>query len=120
MKITSVRVEIRGGHDCVRVWVDGKLSGELLTDAGRGEELASLLRVKAMATGAEPSWLVKDFNVLYRCALAFSEACLGRGDARPYQPHLNLQAQLERLKPAFTDTEEVREWMRQRHSFLKK
>lgn len=101
-----------GAHDEVSVWVDGKLSGLLRTDIGEGEKLASLLRVKAMLAGQEPHWLTKDFNVLYRCALAFSDACLGKGDGKPWGPHQALQAQLERLKPAFTDTEEVRAWMR--------
>jgi len=56
----------------------------------------------------EPSWLVKDFNVLYRCAKQALDACRGRGDEGPYAPLLELEAQLERLAPAFTDTEEVR------------
>lgn len=113
MNITSVRVkEADGGHDAVLIWVDGKLSGELLVDIGDGEKLAQLLRVKAMVAGQEPHWLVKDFNVLYRCALAFSDACMGKGDGKPYRPHEALKLQLERLKPAFTDTEEVRKWMR--------
>jgi hypothetical protein len=114
MKITSVMVLQVGGHETVSVFVDGKLTGVLMVDIGEGEKLASLLRVKAMATGAEPSWLVKDFNVLYRAALAFSEACAGRGDARPYPLHLDLQAQLKRLEPAFQETEAMREWMGER------
>jgi hypothetical protein len=52
-------------------------------------------------------WLVKDFNVLYRVALDVSES-----DTRPTgecpPPLRNLRAQLERLRPAFADTEEVR------------
>jgi hypothetical protein len=56
----------------------------------------------------EPSWLVKDFNVLYRCAKNLAEACNGRGDVGPYQRLNELEAQLERLAPAFTDTEEIR------------
>lgn len=72
------------------------------------------LRVLDMASGHEPHWLTKDFNVLYAAALAFSEACLGRGDGKPFEPHLALQAQLERLRPAFRDTEEVRAILRKR------
>lgn len=60
----------------------------------------------------EPSWLVKDFNVLYRCAKRLSDACHGRGPDGPYKPLHELDAQLERLAPAFTDTEEVRKAMR--------
>jgi len=58
-------------------------------------------------------WLVKDFNVLYRAALDVSES-----DPRPTvectPPMRALRAQLERLRPAFMDTEEVREAVRQR------
>jgi hypothetical protein len=60
------------------------------------------------------SWLIKDFNVLYRVAASLADACHGRGDGRPYEPFRALDAQLERLKPAFTDTEEVRRLMRER------
>jgi hypothetical protein len=74
----------------------------------------SELRVLLMAGGCEPHWLTKDFNVLYAAAFAFSETCLGRGDGTPYGPHLELQAQLERLAPAFQDTEEMRAILRKR------
>ena len=61
----------------------------------------------------EPHWLYKDFNVLYRAALRFSEARMGRADdGRPYAAHEALKVQLRRLAPAFTDTEEVRKAMR--------
>ncbi len=99
-----------GAHDEVSVWVDGKLSGLLRTDIGEGEKLASLLRVKAMLAGQEPHWLTKDFNVLYRAADgAAVQACL---DGYLTAHMRGLLLQLERLKPAFTDTEEVRAWMR--------
>ena len=105
MKVTSVRVDPAGAHDYVRVWVDGKLTGELVVGLGEGEKLASLLRVKAMVAGQEPHWLTKDFNVLYRVAM--------QSIYHPSPDTLKaLGAQLERLKPAFTDTEEVRAWMR--------
>lgn len=76
--------------------------GEWL-EANRGANARALF----MAQGGEPHWLIQDFNVLYRCAAAFSDACEGKGDGKPYGPHLGLKAQLERLKPAFTDTEAV-------------
>lgn len=105
MNITSVKVERRFGYDFVHVWVDGKLSGALMVDLGEGEKLAQLLRVKAMAAGQEPHWLAKDFNVLYRVAM--------QSIYHPSPETLKaLGLQLERLKPAFTDTEEVRKWMR--------
>jgi hypothetical protein len=56
-------------------------------------------------------WLVKDFNVLYRVADRAARAL--RGDADPVAALADLTAQLERLAPAFTDTEEVRKSMRQ-------
>jgi hypothetical protein len=56
----------------------------------------------------EPHWLIKDFNALYRAALALAEACHGRGDGRPHAPLLALDAQLERLRPAFETTEAER------------
>lgn len=61
-----------------------------------------------MVRSDDPGWLVKDFNVLYRCAKALADACNGRGDARPYPPLCALEAQLERLKPAYEQTERVR------------
>jgi hypothetical protein len=43
-KITSVAVDSYGGHDHVRVFVDGMLSGELIVDEGDGAWLATRLR----------------------------------------------------------------------------
>lgn len=54
-------------------------------------------------------WLVKDFNVLYRVAERAARAL--RGDADPHAALADLTAQLERLRPAFTDVEEVRKAM---------
>ncbi len=71
-------------------------------------------RMVARLSKDEPHWLVKDFNVLYRAAKAFSDVCAGLGDGKPYVPHKELQAQLERLAPAFNDTEEVRRLLRER------
>ena len=65
--------------------------------------------------GGDVPWLIKDFNVLYRVAqrlldtLPIEHAGETRGEAAA-----ELRRQLERLKPAFTDTEEVRELMRSR------
>lgn len=112
MKITSVKVDTDGVFDHVCIYVDGEPVGTLCADAGEGEKLASLLRVQTMASGAEPHWLVKDFNVLYRCA----SAVVVPGNVHEFGVAAveALKFQLDRLKPAFTDTEEVREWMRQR------
>lgn len=43
MKITSVMVHHKGGHDRVSVWVDGKLAGELVVGADEGWDLICLL-----------------------------------------------------------------------------
>jgi hypothetical protein len=55
----------------------------------------------------EPHWLYKDFNVLYRVARIELDQLKEVGIVAPA-----LEAQLERLAPAFTDTEEVRKAMR--------
>jgi hypothetical protein len=60
------------------------------------------------ARAPEPHWLLKDFHVLYASARALADACNGRGDGRPYLPLRALEAQLERLKPAFAETEATR------------
>lgn len=44
MKVTSVQTQTRGAHDHVRIWVDGKLVGTLITDAGKAAELLQALR----------------------------------------------------------------------------
>jgi hypothetical protein len=66
----------------------------------------------------ELHWLVKDFNVLYRAAKRFSDACSGTGEdqGKPYEAHQNLKAQLERLAEAFKTTEAERlvSWTRRR------
>lgn len=54
-------------------------------------------------------WLLKDFNVLYRIARVELDRLKEVGIVVP-----DLAAQLERLKPAFTETEEVREYLRER------
>lgn len=77
---------------------------------------AATVRRNALANGAQPSWLVKDFNVLYRVATQYLERTTHldqRFDAEQADSR-DLRAQLERLKPAFTDTEEVRRLMRER------
>jgi hypothetical protein len=43
MRITSTRVETRGAHDHVTVWVDGANTGTLIVGAGDGEALAKIL-----------------------------------------------------------------------------
>lgn len=64
------------------------------------------LRRAALARGAEPHWLTKDFNVLYRSAeVAAAQAQLDGYDTAHVR---DLRAQLERLATAFADTESAR------------
>lgn len=113
MKVTQIVVEPVGAHEVVRVWIDRKLAGELTVGLGEGDQVAKLLKgFGKLDVSKEPHWLYKDFNVLYRCAKALADACMGRGDGRPYPPLQALEAQLDRLLPAFTDTEEIRAAMR--------
>lgn len=43
MRITSTRVEPRGAHDHVDVFVDGKLAGTLVVGEGEGAKLVEML-----------------------------------------------------------------------------
>lgn len=45
MKITQVRVERRGGHEHVTLWVDGKNVGTLTLGLGEGAEFAGMLTI---------------------------------------------------------------------------
>lgn len=71
---------------------------------------AAAARRNTLAQGAQPSWLVKDFNVLYRVAVSYFDATDGRTRAAQ-KARRDLGIQLERLKSAFTDTEEVKRLM---------
>lgn len=88
--------------------------GALALGAGELRNSAALLRQNTLAQGAQPSWLVKDFNVLYRVALQLFDATEESPDRKVERARHSLGVQLERLKPAFTDTEEVRALMRER------
>lgn len=114
MKVTQIMRATVGAHEQMSIWVDHKLVGTLTLGLGDGEAMEELLKKKPrLDVSKEPHWLYKDFNVLYRVAKRFSEACMGRADdGKPYAAHEALKAQLERLAPAFTDTEEVRKAMR--------
>ena len=50
MNITSTKVAARGGHDHVSIWIDGKLAGTLVVDAGDGERLREMLALVAAVT----------------------------------------------------------------------
>lgn len=86
---------------------------EITLRAALAETVAEIDRLHGLLDKRDASWLVKDFNVLYRRALDVSES-----DPRPTDectpPMRNLRAQLERLRPAFTGTEEVRQDLRER------
>lgn len=105
--ITQVAIVPGGGHDHVTVHIAGKCVGTLVVGAGEGKALADLL---LRAEDEAESWLVKDFNVLYRATQRFSEACHGRGQngEGPYPAQQDLDMQLARLRPAYEMTEGVR------------
>ncbi len=66
------------------------------------------LRIEHAAGGNDAHWLLKDFNVLYATLRALLRA-VGTGDETKTAHALNYAAaQLTRLEPAFTETEEVR------------
>jgi hypothetical protein len=72
------------------------------------------LRIQHAAGGNDAHWLVKDFHVLYAVTLDLLLA-VGRGDETETAHALNfVAAQLDRLKPAFRETDEVRRILRER------
>lgn len=110
-KVTQLVIEQHGAHEVVRVWIDRKLSGELTVGLGEGDALAKLLKgTSKLDVAKEPHWLYKDFNVLYRVLLRLVQQVEGAGIDQMALP--GAKAQLERLAPAFTDTEEIRAAMR--------
>lgn len=58
----------------------------------------------------EPHWLYKDFNVLYRVLRVLVRQIESAGIDQ--MALVSAKMQLERLLPAFTDTEEIRAAMR--------
>lgn len=111
MNVTQLVVELVGAHEVVRVWIDRKLAGELTVGRGEGDALAKLLKgTSKLDVSREPHWLYKDFNVLYRVAETAAYAMGGWNDRE--KALAALKAQLERLEPAFTDTEEIRAALR--------
>ncbi len=106
--ISSVRRETKGAHEHVTVFIEGRNVGTLVCGQGEGARLELLLGASPLPPRAPDEWLIKDFNVLYRAARRFSEACYGRGDEGPYAPHQDLAAQLDRLRPAYDLTDGVR------------
>lgn len=85
----------------------------LLDGAQALRQGAAAARQNTLANGAQPSWLVKDFNVLYRVALSYFDATDNGRTRAAQKARRELGIQLERLKSAFTDTEEVRTLMRE-------
>lgn len=53
MRVTSTRIETRGAHDHVTVWIDGANSGTLIVGAGEGPALAALLTEEICACCGE-------------------------------------------------------------------
>lgn len=103
--VREVLVEQLVRHGCVGTTE----AAEVLILNMLHQEKALLLRegLSKLDVSKEPHWLYKDFNVLYRVARVELDSLKEQGILV-----LGLEAQLERLKPAFTDTEEVRKAMR--------
>lgn len=84
-------------------------------DAALADELARVsrerdgLRAELDKGRTEPHWLIKDFNALYRAALKLFDECEGAFGGSAERTRRALGAQLERLKPAFAETEAARE-----------
>lgn len=100
--ITSVRVELRGAHEHVSVWVRGQLVGNLIVGIGDGDRMQAVLL--GMGSGADPHWLVKDFHILYR----LTERLVADLDAEKVTDLGWIRLQLQRLAPAFEECEAVR------------
>lgn len=86
-------------------------------ELGARELRQAASRTERNLVGDVQLWLIKDFNVLYRCAQRLLDTLAVEYAAEPRDDAAHaLRAQLERLKPAFTDTEEVRALMRERQA----
>lgn len=111
MKITQIVRAKVGAHEQMSIWVDHKLVGTLTLGQGDGEAMEELLKKKPrLDVSKEPHWLYKDFNVLYRVLKALVRQIESAGIDQ--MPLVSAKMQLERLLPAFTDTEEIRAAMR--------
>jgi len=87
--------------------IGGGIAGAAISLFWAAVYLTQRRRFEARLRRLGESWLIKDFNVLYRVARQYVEAGCD-GDPAP------LMLQLQRLEPAFTDTEEVRRLMREK------
>jgi hypothetical protein len=89
--ISSVKVETKGAHEHVSIWVRGQLVGKLVTGPFDGE------RIKAALLGANVPSLALEFHVLYHLtARLVSDLARGR------EVDLDeLIDQLRRLRPTF-------------------
>lgn len=84
---------------------------ELLREAAPAllEGAKELRKVIERPAPAEPHWLTKDFNALYRAARELLRAIDGHWlDGRAEAARIGLSAQLTRLQPAFDETEAAR------------
>jgi len=80
-------------------------------DIGRMDTAELAGRVVAAVNADDASWLVKDFDVLYRSALDVSESVLDPDGASP--PLRQLRAQLARLKTAFEHVQSLKASLRE-------
>ena len=78
-------------------------------DIGRMDTAELAGRVVAAVNAHDASWLVKDFDVLYRVARAELDGLAANGMNLP-----DLRAQLDRLKPAFEQVQSLKASLRER------
>jgi hypothetical protein len=100
--ISSVKVETKGAHEHVHIWVRGQLVGTLIMSQGDGARMKAAL--------GDPSWLVKDFHVLYHVAEV--EAVQAQLDGYDTANRRDLSRQLARLRPALEECDALRETAR--------
>ncbi len=88
---------------------------KVASDATRlAQDAVERVRIAEAAAGSDAHWLIKDFNVLYQATRDLLLA-VGTGDETKTAHALNYAAsQLERLKPAFGETQEVKRRLREK------
>lgn len=96
-------------YGLARYSVDAALADELARVSRERDMLQLSLQRERQEAPTEPHWLIKDFNALYRAALKLFDECEGAFGGSAERTRRALGAKLERLKPAFAETEAARE-----------
>jgi hypothetical protein len=93
--VTSVRVEIVGGHDVVHVWTRGGKSGTLTVNLGDGDLIAKRLMGYEVKDAPEPKTAPKSMGFCQKCRgpVVLGDETWGYTDARG-DWHLSLDGYL--------------------------